>query len=124
MAIDIGPVDDPVIRGVRFGRSRALALLAGIAFQLALQVASPRAAAAHVLQLPPCNANVYECHCCGSCSSPYAGCLQGQTTCWFACTTCNSMYRCCDFEEFDPHEGRLNLCTCRTFWGECSGLPC
>lgn len=126
MAVDVGHVDDPSLANIRFGRNRALVVLAGLAFQIALQVAGPPKAAGHnPPQLPPCRLEVQQCHCCPSCSQPSASCWN-QSTCWFACTDCNTMYRCCDYLETDPHSNPPQVigCTCRTFWGVCSGQPC
>lgn len=127
MAVDVGHVDDLSLKDTRFGRNRALALLAGLAFQAALHVAAPEKAAGHnPPQLPPCNVNLVECHCCPSCSTPAASCWNG-STCWYVCIDCEHMYRCCDFLEIYPHapyEGEEVGCTCRTFVGNCSGQPC
>lgn len=111
-------------RDVRFGRSRALRVLAGGLFGLATGlVLRARPASAHHLAEPwPCYGGP-RCHCCNGrycCSDCHAhsflGCQSGGQ-CWnyYPVPYQGYYYRCCDWHEL--YAGQHYLCICRgTFY--------
>lgn len=112
--------DDDVLAQVSLGRSRALAVLAGVLFGVALQLTNPQLARASHKSVPyPCFAYP-ECHCCagfsccpqGTCGPPgqYLGCPSG-AQCWYTCD-CTELYKCCDW--LDPAAGNTR-CVCSGF---------
>jgi hypothetical protein len=121
MAVDVGSPSDPRLASIPFGRSRLIAALAAVTFDLALRTLTPTRADAHVKPPAyPCNTALPECHsCCPSCPNSISSCWTG-TSCWYVCTDCDHMYRCCDYLE-NPH-GEEQGCTCSQFWGSCTQI--
>lgn len=108
-------VDHPT---VRFGRSRFLAALGAVVFDLAVRRAAP-AEATHTSSYP-CDGPA--CHCCGTsnCTPVSGACYQygGNGHCWYICWRASNgntqYYKCCDFQSAVG-----NICTCRKLLGAC-----
>lgn len=122
--VDIGDPTDPALERVRFGRSRALALLGGLLFSAALRVTAPDLASANHVSSYPCfgyklchNCSGTQCiDTCGTpCTDGYLGCPNG-TQCWYTCY-CRAEYLCCDW--VDNCAGYT--CICRAYIGPCGG---
>jgi hypothetical protein len=113
---------ESALDGVRFGRSRALAILGGGLVGLSTRLFVPaEARASHVGPPPPCF-GFPKCHCC---SDRATCCLNScywhtwhdhgcptNLQCWVSCRQ-GALYRCCDW-----HSGN-GLCLCRSYWGNC-----
>lgn len=107
-------VDEKVLDGVRFGRSKFLAGVGGALLGVAGSIFFPKQATADVAPYPCCCSP----HCCG-CYNYCSGCPGcsyryqcGGGRCWTVCTY-GDLYSCCDFFQ----NGRA--CTCSCFQGTC-----
>ncbi len=109
---------EPVLLdNVPFGRSRFMALVAGVVTMLGVRMVLPPAARAYHGDDPfPCF-GYGSCHCCVGtlCCEPFCsyttwlGCPSGGQ-CWYSCY-CGYVWHCCDW---DDGQGHRCICTART----------
>lgn len=112
-----------VLTQVPLGRSRAIMVISGVVFGLALRLVSPTVARATHNPIPMSCYGYRECdNCCGPACCP--GCSQcnncgcpGDPRCWIICDGCN-YWQCCD----NVQNG--TRCICTGFIGTCGPGPC
>jgi len=121
--------EEHLLARVPFGRSRALALIGGALFGLALQIVAPQyARAGHGAAPFPCG-GFGVCHCCATginqptccengCTplTDHSDCRSG-TQCWYTCS-CGDYYICCDFNTLEQNNNHGH-CICSQWVGTC-----
>lgn len=120
---EVIPVDDNTLRGVRFGRNRFLAALAGVVFG-ATGSFFGRSELAWGLcgDVSPCF-GFEKCCCCSGTACCQIGCRHPDVVtcgsswspyCWNTCTSNHVRITCCDWIN-----GNNNYCICRENTGSC-----